>query len=99
MQIFLLEVFTLELWKRVCTCEMACSLQLNDGVRGITVLTISCAGSFALFASPIRAEGLQDSPRKFVYKDASGRVTSVRVIHQYRKKPIVHPFAKIDPRL
>jgi hypothetical protein len=78
---------------------MACSLQLNDGVRGITVLTISCAGSCALFAFPVRAEGPQGSTKKFVYKDASGRVTSVRVIHQYRKKPIVHPFAKIDPRL
>jgi hypothetical protein len=68
-------------------------------VRGITVLTISCAGSFALLALPLRAEGLQGSTKKFVYKDASGQVTSVRIIHHYWKKPIVHPFAKIDPRL
>jgi hypothetical protein len=68
-------------------------------VRRVTVLTISCAGSFALFVSPLRAEGLQESTKKFVYKDTSGRVTSVRIIHHYWKKPIVHPFAKIDTRL
>jgi hypothetical protein len=68
-------------------------------VRRVTVLTLSCAGSFALFASPIRAESLQESTKKFVYKDVSGRVTSVRIIHHYWKTPIVHPFAKIDPRL
>jgi hypothetical protein len=68
-------------------------------VRRISVLTFLCAGSCALFASPLRAEGLQGSTKKFVYTDTSGRVTSVRIIHQYWKKPIVHPFAKIDPRL
>jgi hypothetical protein len=68
-------------------------------VRRVTVLTLSCAGSFALFASPFRAEGLQESTKKFVYKDTSGRVTSVRIIHHYWKKQVVHPFAKIDPRL
>jgi hypothetical protein len=68
-------------------------------VRRVSVLTISCAGSCALFAAPLRAEALQGSTKKFVYKDGSGQVTSVRIIHQYWKKPIVHPFAKIDPRL
>jgi len=68
-------------------------------VRCVTVLTISFTGSFALFASPLRAEGLQGSTKKFVYKDPSGQVTSVRIIHHYWKQPIVHPFAKIDPRL
>ena len=68
-------------------------------MRRVTVLTISCAGSFALFSSPLRAEGLQESTKKFVYKNGSGQVTSVRIIHHYWKKPIVHPLAKIDPRL
>jgi hypothetical protein len=68
-------------------------------VRRVTVLTLSCAGSCALFASPLRAEGLQETTKKFVYEDTSGRVTSVRIIHHYWKKPIAHPFAKIDPRL
>lgn len=39
------------------------------------------------------------STEKFVYRDASGRVTSVRIIRHYWTKPIVHPFAKIDRRL
>ena len=68
-------------------------------MRRILVLTILSAGSFALFPAPLRAEGLQESTKKFVYKDASGRVTSVKIIHHYWTKPIVHPFAKIDPRL
>jgi hypothetical protein len=68
-------------------------------VRLVSFLTLSCAGSFALFVSPLRAEDLQQSTNKFVYKDGSGRVTSVRIIHHYWRKPIAHPFAKIDPRL
>jgi len=68
-------------------------------VRRDLVLIISTAGCFALFTSAVRAEGLQQSTKKFVYKDASGRVTSVKIIHHYWKKPIVHPFAKTDPRL
>ena len=68
-------------------------------MRRIAVLTILCAGGFSLCLSPLRAEGLQESTKKFVYKDASGRVSSVQIIHHYWRKPIVHPFAKIDPRL
>ena len=68
-------------------------------MRRVTVLTISGAASCALFTSPLRAESLQESTKKFVYKDDSGRVTAVQIIHHYWRKPIVHPFAKIDPRL
>ena len=63
-------------------------------MRRFLVLTILCAAGLSL-----RAEGLQESTKKFVYKDSSGRVTSVRIIRHYWTKPIVHPFAKIDPRL
>jgi hypothetical protein len=68
-------------------------------VRRIIVLTSLIAGCFALIVAPLRAEGLQKSTEKFVYKDANGRITSVKIIHRYWKKPIVHPFAKVDPRL
>lgn len=67
-------------------------------MRRIIVLTILC-GAFSLGAFSLHAEGLQESTKKFVYKDSSGRVTSVRIIRHYWTKPIVHPFAKIDPRL
>ena len=67
-------------------------------MRRVIVLTFLCVGGFALGTSTLRAEGLQESTKKFVYKDASGQITSVRIIHHYWAKPIVHPFAKIDPR-
>lgn len=63
------------------------------------VISISIAGCFALFSSTVRAEGLQQSTKKFVYRDSSGRVTSVKIVRRYWKKPISHPFAKLDPRL
>ena len=68
-------------------------------MRRVTLLTILSAGSCALFATTLRAEGLQESTKKLIYKDGLGRVTSVRIIHNYWTTPIVHPFAKIDPRL
>lgn len=68
-------------------------------MRRIFVLSILIAGCFALIVSPAHAEGLQKSTKKFVYKDDTGRVTSVKIVHHYWAKPIVHPFAKIDPRL
>jgi hypothetical protein len=68
-------------------------------VRRDFVLTVFCAGAVALSISSLRAEGLQQSTKKFVYRDASGRVTSVKIVRHYWTKPIVHPFAKVDPRL
>jgi hypothetical protein len=68
-------------------------------VRRSLALAILIAGGFALGSSAIRADGLEQPTRKFVYRDSTGRVTSVRIIHHYWAKPIVHPFAKIDPRI
>ena len=39
------------------------------------------------------------SKSDFVYKDRTGKTVSVPVIDQYRKDRIVHPMAKVDPRL
>jgi hypothetical protein len=54
-----------------------------------------------LLASAVssQAAGLDESTSKFYYHDSSGRTSSVRIIRHYWTKPIVHPFAKIDPRL
>ena len=52
-----------------------------------------------VLANPVRAEGLVKSETKFVYKDTNGKVTSVRVIRRYWPVKIVHPLAKIDPRI
>jgi hypothetical protein len=68
-------------------------------VRRVIVSTVFVTGGFALFAFSLQAEGLEQLTKKFVYRDASGRVTSIKIIRHYWTKPIVHPFAKIDPRL
>jgi hypothetical protein len=68
-------------------------------VRRILVFTILAAGALAFSTAAVRAEGLQQSTKKFVYRDGSGQVTAVKIIRQYWSKPIAHPFAKIDPRL
>ena len=78
---------------------MAYSLRFNVAVRRSLVLALFCWGILTLGTSNLRAEGLEESTKKFVYRDSSGRVTSVKIIHHYWSKPIVHPFAKIDPRL
>ena len=44
-------------------------------------------GSEAPFSQP---------PSKFVFKDASGKATSVDVVETYQPKKIVRPFAKLD---
>lgn len=66
-------------------------------MRRSLALAILIAVAFG--TSAVRAEGLQESTKKFVYRDSTGRVTSVKIIHHYWAKPIVHPFAKIDPRI
>lgn len=68
-------------------------------MRCSTVLRVSTAGFFSLFVSGLHAAAFQQSSEKFVFKDSSGKVTSVKVIRHYWKTPIVHPFAKVDPRL
>src|ERR1051325_4385397 len=47
----------------------------------------------------LHAEGLQSTTKKFVYRNSTGAITSVKIIRHYWRKPIVHPFAHIDPRL
>ena len=78
---------------------MARSLRLNFAVRCSLALAILAGGGLTLGASSLQADGLEQSTKKFVYRDASGQVTSVKIIRHYWTNPIVHPFAKIDPRL
>ena len=69
----------------------------------VTVIFLCCMAfcprqAFALNMSP----STPVKPR-FVYKDASGKVTSADVVEKYYPKKIVQPFAKvgsqIDPKL
>src|SRR5438046_1783528 len=41
----------------------------------------------------------EPSRSEVVFKDRTGKTVSVPVIEQYRKDRIVHPMAKVDPRL
>ena len=68
-------------------------------MRRFFVLAVISGAALTLSTSIGRAEGLEQSMKKFVYRDSTGTVTAVKIIRQYWSKPIVHPFAKIDPRL
>jgi len=78
---------------------MVYSLRLNVAVRRSLALAVFIGGTLTLGLPVIDADGLEQSTQKFVYRDASGQITSVKIIRHYWTKPIVHPFAKIDPRL
>ena len=69
------------------TCDVSPSVFL-----GSTCFLAICAGE-------VRAVGVTDSKSRFVYKDRSGKITSARIIRRYWKKPIVHAFAHVDPRI
>src|SRR5437016_12309244 len=72
----------------------------------ITLLSVGCA---ALFPATVSALSMSPPPRanpqpsKFVFKDASGKVTSVDVVQSYQPTKIVRPFAtaerQLDPKL
>jgi hypothetical protein len=75
----------------------------------ITLLSVSCA---ALFPVTVSALSMSPPPRanpqpsKFVFKDASGKATSVDVIQSYQPTKIGRPFAtgaksdrQLDPKL
>jgi hypothetical protein len=56
------------------------------------------------FSAPIVEEGQkkttpEPSRSDFVFKDRTGKTVSVPVIEEYRKDRIVHPLAKVDPRM
>src|SRR4029077_17965949 len=63
----------------------------------ITLLSVSCA---ALFPATVSALSMSPPPRanpqpsKFVFKDASGKATSVDVIQSYQPTKIGRPFEK-----
>src|SRR6266849_6114793 len=72
-------------------------------ILAVTIIFLCCMAfcprqAFALNMSP----STPAKPR-FVYKDASGKVTSADVVEKYYPKKIVQPFAKtdgqIDPKL
>jgi hypothetical protein len=51
------------------------------------------------FTGTLSARQIDSPNSRFVYRDFSNRLTSVRVIHRYRGHRIVHPLAQVDPRI
>src|SRR5207248_7885281 len=69
-------------------------------VLPLTLLSLGCAVLLPAIASatvPSRSNSPQ--PSTFVFKDASGKATSVDVVEKYQPNKIVQPFAKIDRKL
>ena len=62
------------------------------------LLSLGCAVLLAATASATTPPNSQQ-PSKFVFKDASGRATSVDVVDKYQPNKIVRPIAKIDGKL
>jgi hypothetical protein len=54
---------------------------------------------FVLFTAQSFAQGADNSGSRFSYRNSSGEMVTVRVIRHYWFHPIVHPRARIDPRL
>src|SRR5213080_4806840 len=69
-------------------------------MRKITPLIVFTLCGMAFWPRPVSALNMSMSPKpKFDYKDASGKRRSVDIIDKYQPKRIVHPFAKLDPKI
>jgi hypothetical protein len=67
-------------------------------VQRFVTLSVLC-GLLIPSVAIARGDDSADSQSKFVYRDSSGRKTSVRVVRHYWKVPIVHPLAHFDSRI
>ena len=62
-----------------------------------TIIGLCCLAFWPRSASALN---MSMSPKpKFGYRDASGKRQSVETIDKYQPKKIVHPFAKLDPKI
>src|SRR5213082_3649989 len=69
-------------------------------MRKITPLIVITLCGVAFWPRPVSALNMSMSPKpKFGYKDVSGKRHSVEIIDKYQPKKIVHPFAKLDPKI
>ena len=64
----------------------------------LALLSLSCAILLPATASAATSPSSQ-LPPKFVFKDASGKATSVDVVDKYQPTKILRPFAKIDRKV
>ena len=50
-------------------------------------------------AAHLQAEGLEQSDARFYYLNRWGMMSSAPIIRHYWRRPVVHPAARIDPRI
>ena len=67
----------------------------------LTLLSLGCAAllpatASAVSTTPQRLNSQPQTSSKFVFKDASGKATSVDVVDSYQPRKIVKPFSKVD---
>jgi hypothetical protein len=67
----------------------------------LTIITLCCV---AFCPRQVSALNMSAPPKpepkpKFVYKDASGKMSSVEIVDKYQPTKIVHPFARIDSKI
>ena len=62
----------------------------------LVILSFGCA---VLFPATASAAANSQPPSKFVFKDASGKATSVDVVDKYQPNKIVRPIAKVDRKV
>jgi hypothetical protein len=68
-------------------------------MRNFAALTAITATSALLAVTATGADDATSSTPRFVFKDAQGKMQSAEIVTKYRSDKIVHPFAKIDPKL
>jgi hypothetical protein len=64
----------------------------------LVILSLGCGVLFPATASAATPANSQP-PSKFVFKDASGKATSVDVVDKYQPNKIVRPIAKVDRKV
>ncbi len=70
----------------------------RDFMRNHPHASIGVAASILFVASAIQIHAAS-SKSIFVFKDRRGRAQSAEVITKYQPRKLLHPFAKIDPKI
>ena len=82
-----------------------CIIEGAPKMKKVLPITLIFLGCGALFPATASALSMSPPPRanpqpsKFVFKDASGKATSVDVVQSYQPTKIVRPFATADRQL
>jgi hypothetical protein len=77
--------------------DIGTRIAINTRVRRSFLLVLLALCGFAFSLNSVHAEGLSTSTRYFQYRGDRGKVSSVRIIRRYYG--VIHPDAKVDPRL